>query len=57
MAKSDVLSENAFIVCESGVEDVINGNEEISSFYDIYKKARYSVSYITILKLKEKDTF
>lgn len=55
LVKCDVLSKNAFVVCESGEEDVIHNDEEILSKFDVYKKAKYSISYITILRLKEDD--
>lgn len=55
LLKCDVLSQNAFIVCESGEEDVIHNDEEILSKFDVYKKAKYSISYITILRLREND--
>ncbi|MBQ7760833.1 MAG: 16S rRNA (guanine(966)-N(2))-methyltransferase RsmD [Clostridia bacterium] len=54
LAKNNVLSSNAFVVCESGTDNILN-DEELLSMYDVYRKARYSISYITILRLKEHD--
>ncbi len=53
LAKNEVLSSNAFVVCESGTDDVLRDDEEVLSMYDAYKRARYSISHITILRLKE----
>lgn len=45
-----VIAPNAFIVCESGKEDIFQGDEELKSKFEIQKKARYSISYITVLR-------
>ena len=51
LLQGNIISDNAFIVCENGGEDIFNGNEELASKFVVYKKNRYSVSYITILRL------
>lgn len=48
--KSDVLSENAFVICENGGDDIFGGNEALKSNYTVYKQAKYSISYITVLR-------
>lgn len=48
--KSNVVNKNAFIVCESGKEDIFEDREEIKQKFDIQKQAKYSISYITILR-------
>jgi 16S rRNA (guanine(966)-N(2))-methyltransferase RsmD len=50
LVKSDVLNKEAFIVCESGNEDIFQGNEELKSHFEIQKQARYSITYITVLR-------
>ncbi len=47
---SGALSENAIIVCESGVEDIFGDDEETRRKFYICKKSRYSITYITLLK-------
>lgn len=52
ITEGDVMSENCFVICESGEEDIFLGNLELQEKFNIYKKSRYSISYITILKPK-----
>lgn len=51
LLKADLINENAFIVCESGDEDIFCGNKELENTFDVYKQSKYSISYVTILKL------
>lgn len=51
---ADVLSDNALIICESGKEDIFDGDEELKNRFDICRKSRYSITYITILKVRKK---
>lgn len=44
------IASGAFIVCESGNEDIFQGNEELKSHFEIQKQTRYSITYITILR-------
>jgi 16S rRNA (guanine(966)-N(2))-methyltransferase RsmD len=55
LCEAEVLAENCLIICESGEEDVFLGDKELESKFDVYKKARYSVTYITILKTKTNE--
>ena len=50
LSESDVIAPNAFLICESGKEDVFSGDEELKSKFLIQKKAKYSITYITILR-------
>jgi 16S rRNA (guanine966-N2)-methyltransferase len=45
-----IATSNAFVVCESGSNDIFSGNEELSKKYIISKQSRYSISYITVLR-------
>lgn len=53
LCKGDVIAKNAFVICESGEEDVFNGNEELRAKFEVQKQARYSISYVTVLRPKE----
>ena len=48
----NVISKNGMIICESGEEDIFGNNENISERFVVCKKSRYSISYVTLLKLK-----
>ena len=50
LLKGDVIADGAFVICESGEEDIFGGNEELKSKFTVQKQARYSVSYITVLR-------
>lgn len=50
LCKGNVMAKNAFVICESGVEDIFNGNEELCNKFTIQKQARYSISYVTVLR-------
>ena len=47
---ADAIAPNAFVVCESGKEDIFGGDEELKSKFEIQKQARYSITYITVLR-------
>lgn len=50
LCDADAIAPNAFVVCESGNEDVFHGDEELKSKFEIQKQAKYSITYITILR-------
>lgn len=52
LCKANALNNNAFIVCESGKEDVFNGKDELKEKFEIHRQAKYSISYITVLRPK-----
>lgn len=47
---ANAISNGAFVVCESGKEDVFGGNEELRAKFEIQKQAKYSITYITVLR-------
>ena len=49
----DVIAKNAFVICESGAEDIFGNNAELRDKFFVQKQARYSISYVTVLRLKE----
>ena len=50
--KYGIFADNCIIVCESGIPDIFVDNEDIKSSFDIARIAKYSISYITLLKYK-----
>lgn len=47
-----VIADNAYVICESGTEDILKEDNELLEYYDVYRRAKYSISYITILRPK-----
>ena len=50
LCKGDVIAKNAFVICESGEEDIFKGNETLKEKFIVQKQARYSISYVTVLR-------
>jgi len=48
----DLLKPTSIIVCESGEEDIFKAAPELADKFEIIKKAKYSISYVTILNIK-----
>ena len=48
----ELLKPTSIIVCESGEEDIFKASPELAERFEIIKKARYSISYVTILNIK-----
>lgn len=48
--KGNVIAKGAFVICESGEEDIFEGYEELKGKFIIQKQVRYSVSYVTVLR-------
>lgn len=46
----DVLAPGAFVVCESSKADIFDVDEALASKFVVQKSARYSITYITILR-------
>ncbi len=47
---ANAIAPNAFVVCESGKEDIFGEDEETKSKFEVQKQAKYSISYITVLR-------
>ena len=45
------LSERALLVCETGSEDVFDGDGELAHAFTVCKQARYGVAHVTLLEL------
>ena len=54
LQNEDLISNGAYIVCETGSDDIFQNNDEIDECFEIYRQTKYSISYVTILKPKEK---
>jgi 16S rRNA (guanine(966)-N(2))-methyltransferase RsmD len=50
---ANAIAPGAFIVCESGKEDVFGANEDLASKFTVQKQAKYSITYITVLRPRE----
>ena len=50
LVKADMLKPTTLIICESGEEQVFDGDSELASFFSIEKQTRYSKTYITVFK-------
>ena len=50
---ADMLKDTSLIICESGDGEVFDGKDALESCFEIVKNARYSHSYITILRPSE----
>ena len=44
-----MLKSSSLIVCESGEEELFDGDGELASKFEIFKQSRYSKTYITII--------
>jgi 16S rRNA (guanine(966)-N(2))-methyltransferase RsmD len=50
---ADMLKPTTLIICESGDGDVFGGNASLEARFEVVKNARYSHSYITMLRPME----
>ena len=55
LLKSGVINEFTKIICEGSDEDVFGNNTEIASKFNVEKRAKYSITYITILTQKTSE--
>lgn len=49
----DMLKCSSLLVCESGEEEIFDGDTELADKFEIFKQSRYSKTYITILVPKK----
>lgn len=50
LVKSNMLKATTLIICESGEEQVFDGDSELAEFFKIEKQTRYSKTFITVFK-------
>jgi 16S rRNA (guanine(966)-N(2))-methyltransferase RsmD len=55
LLKADVIADGAKIICESSDADVFCADEKLSREFDVFKQSKYSISYITVLTLKNDE--
>lgn len=55
LVSSDVLADNALIICESGEADIFDGDKELENKFIIAKQNKYSISYVTVLRISEAE--
>lgn len=51
--EAGIASPDCIFVCEEGAPDPLRGHEELRDRFTVRKEARYGISYVTILALKE----
>lgn len=55
LLKADIIADGAKIICESSDADIFYADEELSREFDVFKQSKYSISYITVLTLKNDE--
>lgn len=55
LLRAEILANGAKIICESADNDVFCGDEDLSAQFDIFKQSKYSISYVTVLTLKNDE--
>jgi 16S rRNA (guanine(966)-N(2))-methyltransferase RsmD len=50
LLKADMLKATTLIICESGEEQVFDGDNELAGLFNIEKQTRYSKTFITVFK-------
>ena len=53
MLDAALIKPTTIIVCESGADEIFDGNEALKGRFNIEKQSKYSNTVITLLKLKE----
>ena len=52
---TSMIKPATLIVCESGTDEIFNGDLELQSKFEIAKQNKYGNTYITILKIKNEE--
>ena len=50
LIKADMLKPTTLIICESGEEQVFDGDSELAALFTVEKQTRYSKTFITVFK-------
>ena len=53
MLDASLIKPTTIIVCESGADEIFDGNEALKERFNIEKQSKYSNTVITLLKLKD----
>lgn len=51
LLSAGMIKPTSFIVCESGTDEIFNGDAELQSKFEVAKQNKYGNTYITILTL------
>lgn len=52
LLNANMLKSTTLIVCESGTDEIFNGDTELQLNFEVAKQNKYGNTYITILKLR-----
>ncbi len=56
LLRGRIIKRTSLIVCESGSEkDVFCGNEELGARFEVVKRAKYGIAYVTLLTPKRNE--
>lgn len=55
MLERGLLNDGATVVCESAEEDVFAGDEALASQFEIRRRAKYGVAYVTVLRYAKEE--
>ena len=55
MPERGLLKEGATVVCESAEEDVFAGDEALAQRFEIRRRAKYGVAYVTVLRYGKEE--
>ena len=55
LLENGLLKNSSLIICESGEDEVFEGDTALAEHFEIEKQSRYSKTYITIFKIKGRD--
>jgi 16S rRNA G966 N2-methylase RsmD len=50
---ANMIKSTTLIVCESGAEEIFNGDINLQTKFETAKQSKYGNTFITILKLKD----
>lgn len=50
LLNSSMLKPSTLIICESGEEEIFDGDKELAAHFEVEKQSRYSKTYITIFR-------
>ena len=55
LLENDMLKPTSLVVCESGENEIFDGDSALENSFSLFKQSKYSRTFITILKLKVND--
>ena len=55
LTEYNLLSKSATLICESGKENILDGEDELKEKFEIVKQTKYGVAYVTIMKPRSNE--